>query len=95
MRTSPARIEAVNKNGFTFPEVLTALLITVLTVYAATAALLTILRQEDAGLRALHTALALQQTACRHFLPPAERPEENTSDQPAYFQPVQFVVADS
>ncbi len=85
----------MNQNGFTFPEVLTALLITVLTVYAATSALFTILRQEDAGLRSLHAALALQQTACQHFLLPADRSAGDTSTPPATFHPVQSVATDS
>ena len=78
MQTSPARTEPSTCSGFTFPEILAAMLIACLTVYAATSALITILRLDDAGLRDLRTSLALHQTACRHFLPEKALPDTET-----------------
>lgn len=76
MPTSPAPTDAPDRNGFTFPEILVAMMIVCLTVYASASALITILRLEDTGLRALHAAMLIQTTACRHFLPDALRPKE-------------------
>lgn len=94
MRIYPAQTERDPINGFTFPEILTALVITVLTVYATASALMTILRQDDTGLHALRGTLAMQQTACRHFLAPDALPED-AAEPPLYFQSVQALQVDS
>lgn len=76
MPISPAPTDSPQREGFTFPEILVAMMIVCLTVYASASALITILRLEDTGLRALHASMLIQTTACRHFLPAALRPKE-------------------
>lgn len=90
----PVQTDAADRAGFTFPEILVAMLILCLTVYAATSALITILRYEDSGLRAMRTALALQQTACRHFLPSDALPDSDTPAAGYFVYPPSSVFVD-